>query len=283
MNHKMNHKPTIHNGQGSTSFGAARIVISPKGEIRPVAKAVRSGYRNRQGTEQTFVPGDLVFECTSDRRGQYDAVYRIKNADGELAPLKPVAQGDKWDWLRSLPQGATIEEWLAEGYTTGRTSMFLPDGIGWNDGKTLADIAKERRVERFFAGVEAEFLAKLIRRAAISPWQAVKTNWDDARIMCPDMEFYEFTHDGSCVNIDESTQWVLWHKDGRVEVVDHAPTSGGYRSNYAHHPQGDYDEAPLPMPDTAIRAACVHWGAHTTHHDSYGVSWTLYKRGGKEE
>lgn len=275
-------KNEISNGTGSTSFGCARIVISPEGEIRPVLRAVRSGYANSQGTFQVVHQGDLIFTCRTSANpkngGDQDEVACWDG--GQERPLAVMKQVDAWRWLRSLPRGGAIEEWLAGGYKCGRYSNFLPAGWGWDGEMTLADAAKERRIRRFFAGLPAETVDNIYRSARRSPGRSLPTNWSEAGDMPPTLDFPAESWDGALVDVDKSTSWVLWHRDGRVEHVTRAPTEGRWGSNYAHSSRGSYSGDEPEMPETVARAVRLQWGAHGLHH-SHGIAWTLYATSAK--
>ena len=183
---KKEQRPLVNNGQGSTSYGNARIVISPAGEIRPVVKAARSGYANSQGTWQSTQPGDFVFECKSKANRDdgrepltWDNVHVVQE-DGEWEIVVASEIPGRWAWLRSLPMGNEIVEWLSAGYVPGRYSMFLPAGWGWDGVQTKADAAKEGRVRRMLRGLPDALLDDIVERARTSPGRELPTYWDEA-------------------------------------------------------------------------------------------------------
>ena len=266
------------NGNCKANSGFRSVVFSPSYTIRPVVRAVRSGYHPDRTTFQKAHDGDFRITVT-----WYPEVWAVEQyCDGTWYPIEE-RQGENIKCLtgrraREFIANASpaLVEWL---HLRGRSHSMLPEGAGWDGANTLNDIRKDNKVKTFFAGTEEGWLENLVLRARVSKFSGLPMEWQFATRPLPvALEAPAEQVDGSVVSINTYTSWVLWYEDGRVDVITPSPTTGGYRSNYAHTPGRKYDTPEIPMPIGVVKAAKVVFGAYTNEHFSYGVKWELFRR-----
>lgn len=256
----------IKNGVCNSNFGRRQIVFSPNGEVRPVETAVWSGYIADCGTVQIAYRGDYLVRFDWGKKWR-ELRFEKFNADGSTSPVD------------CIPFTVPIElfQWLYDG-TNGKQPSFLPEWYGWDGQTTLASTRKSNRIRKLFEGTPEEWLTKIVSSAFYSPASSLPSNFKNADPLPEVLDAPAYTWSGSMVDIEQWTEWVLWYEDGHVEVVRPAPTSGQWGSNYAHESRGEYNSAPLPMPENVVKAARVSRGVYIKNNCSYGVSWKLFKK-----
>jgi hypothetical protein len=139
----------VRNGSRSHDGHYVAVVLTPKGEPRPVVRVVRSGIAS--GTYQSVHTGDIVFDFTRKGDDQdvaiQERIYRVQD-DGSMPPIPPEERDSMWQWMRGLPIGGLVEETLSQVNTiVERHAVFLPPGLGW-DGWNVEDDSPKKRPRR---------------------------------------------------------------------------------------------------------------------------------------
>ena len=75
-----------------------------------------------------------------------------------------------------------------------------------------------------------------------------------------------------------SEHWMLFHEDGSVTFPDLDPTKGAKISQESQRTLEVYTAAPVPLPETTVKAIKITIGANPVGETMRGVSWNLYKR-----
>ena len=117
----MNSKIEIKNGQCFSSNGYRQIAISPSGEIRPVLRAIYSGYLPDRCTIQAAEEGDYLF---IEKWGK-ENLDEVKI----VGSTKTLTLNETVNAWALCPM--KLKKWLEEGYMD-RQESFLPAGHGWN-------------------------------------------------------------------------------------------------------------------------------------------------------
>lgn len=265
----------LSNGGCRSNSGIRQIVLSPRGEVREVARAQWSGYQPDRCTFQIAREGDLVVRVTW--WPEQWSVLLVQ--DGELQDTGPMGLVRHQALIQGLSKEA---EAFLNGGMSGRQPSFLPAGLGWDGRNTAADVKKEGRIRGLFRGLDEAWVDAVVAAARVSKKDGLPSFWKvvarDSATFPAVLDAPARTWGGSMVDIQEWTQWVLWHRDGAVELVTPAPTEGERGSNYAHTERRVYNAAPVPMPATVVRACRITRGAYTRDHSSYGVRWELFAR-----
>lgn len=252
------------------------VVVSKEMTVRPVATAVRNGPHNQRHTLQQTYDGDYRIVCEWPTHGQMRrACQQYVNGDWVPAP----SDMGKQIW-QVVVSGTPLERFFNKPQFN--QTAYLPEGFGWDGKWTVSDLKKQERIRRFFTGCPDVWLNNLLEQATVSPAQECPTLWPEGFKIPELLDAPSTTWSGHVVAIKQYTEWVLWHADGRVEVITPKPTSGEWGTNYKLHPvelgdpQGVYHNDILPIPDTVVRACKITRGAYENQFKSYGVSWDLF-------
>ena len=269
-------KSTVDNGCCRSNTGYRQVAISPTGEISPVWHAQRSGYRPDRCTIQLAAMGDYVVRGTWDR-DDIEWETLVVSPSG----LEPVVETA----APQLPDA--LADWVEAGQT-GRQESYLPAGFGWDGKSTLSARRKEERIRRLFSGAAEDWIDRVVFEASYSPASGLPCRWHEAKAMPDIIDAPAHSWTGSVVDIDQSTEWLIWHSFGAVEHIRPAATSGEWGSNWAHSDRGEYSAEPQEMPETAVKAIRIEWEPYTRTRDggqySWGIRWQIYSRstGGKK-
>lgn len=234
----------ICNGRASTNVGYRQVVISPRGEPRPVHRVVASGCQVADmATYQKPREGDLLVRC--EWWPECHTISKLVNA--EWLPL-----GDRGftDYARLLSlMSDQLHEFLKP--IEKREASFLPTGCGWDGVSTTASIRKESNIRELYRGLDATVVNEIVALAANSTYKALPDNWRSAHPMPVKLEY------GECVDVPWS--YVLWYRDGRVESI--TPDHNGI----------------TPLRDIT-RVIRLKRGYHTRGDKPFGIAWDMYSR-----
>lgn len=266
----------VSNGTTRMNVGHRQVVVSPAGRLREVVKAVRVAPQERQATHQRAYEGDYILgvEWYPERR------YLAQIVDGE--PVRqPWTEANAELYGRLMDkQDEVLQDWVAPHEPS---NSFLPDGCGWTDGRTPADLRKRALAMEFFKGAEA-WCEPLLDQIQSSPHSGLHYDWNKAAAMPEVMDCPRNTRrvPGEENGLDIYTQWVLWFEDGRVEALTPPATSGHCTTLYAGEMSYDYNARPLEMPYDVYRAVKVTRGCYTRRggRESYGMRFELFSRVG---
>ncbi len=261
--------PRFDNGHCQTTRGFRQVVVSPEGEIRPVQTLVNKGGIQLHRTIQTGFKGDWVVTYE-----YFPRVCKVSQVGDE--GLIPVGN------LKHLPEKvhAAIEPLLGWLTQVGLQESFLPDGFGWTNGITKSHQIRQARIRNVFKGIPEDRIEWILKESIRGDRDGFPLSWkDDAKPLPSRMDVHvdQFTGDGQ--EVHETTHWILFHHDRKVEYLDSLlPTSGSVQ--YAYGADNlYYNELGHPMPksvNSAIRVKVQpyrdNWG------DSYGIAWELYRR-----
>lgn len=270
----------IQNTQIHRHNGFRRVVLSADGFVRLVILVQRFGYFPTISTYQEVQNNDLVFELayhfpkpfvkpgsktpvvTSRKNvvAKLDPVeewnvYRIyENKDGKfLKQLSLNEANDMWPLLRANKE---LNEWLVvpkEG-----DSPFLPAGQGWDGKKSVAGIAKERKLAIFLGkiGIVQPYLSQLLVKACVSPGKNMPMNWLQAEPL-PTVTNGWYTDTRIITMIEENGVW----SDLGVQKREH----GG-------------DELNVILDDKVTRMVVMEVDCYERQKEKYGMRWHIYAK-----
>jgi hypothetical protein len=261
----MNSKIEIKNGQCFSSNGYRQVAISISGEIRPVLRAIYSGYLPDRCTVQAAEEGDYLF-IEKWGKENFDEV-KIVGSNVTLTLNETIA-----GWAVCPAQ---LKKWLERG-KEDRQESYLPAGCGWNGRDTLMSNIKKERITRFFTRIPHPTPDKVLDEAMLSPGKNMPTSWAKAEPL-PETLFSLL--EVGYVSWDAWTEWVFWYSNGKVEHTILEATIGFDRSMAEKEEHTIMLRSPeKTMPKNVVKAMRINRGAYTKDGMNYGVSWELYKK-----
>lgn len=249
------------------NVGYRRIVLDPQGQPRHVQTVACSGHKGQRATYQVAREWDIVISHSYN-----PSTFSIHVLiDGELSLYKAHDPSTIVDIQYRLKELPGVFKWL----TSQSGESYLPDGIGWVNGVTQAQINKNERIRSFLKGLNEAVVDRYVELALYSPFTGLSMDWKDANPIPDVLDVHGEFFDGEMAKINEQDEWVLFREKLGVCYVKPRNTTGTWE-----HPHGCgvFNATPLPMPEDVVKAIKVTVHPYRRDCSSYGIKWTLYKR-----
>lgn len=250
--------------------GFRRIVLDPQGNPRPVQSVVNKGLTGNRCTYQVAHDWDLIISH-SYKPSKFEIHILM---DGELSLYKGFEPSTIVDIQYRLKELPGVFTWL----TREAGESYLPDGIGWTDGVTQAEINKNARICAFLKGIPENVLDQYLGLAKYSPHTGMPMDWKQAGKLPTYLDSHAEFFEGNLASVCQSTEWILYHRHGEVTHSVFEPTSGEWLYADRRLGHGDYNADPVKTPDSVVRAIKVTKEPYRRDCSSYGIKWELFSK-----